>query len=330
MDVDIVYTWCDDADEKWRSKRVATAARYGIDVRGETNGVCRYRSNDDLRFALRSVEQHAQWIRKVFLVVDDDASLPAWLNPRNPKLRIIRHSEIMPVAALPCFCSDNIEHSIVNIPDLAERFLLANDDTLFYRGISRDFFFDENGYPIFRLAGKFVPPCQGCKDNYTLNLQRTMDLFRACHEKICFAARQAMCRLPHHNIDAYCKSDLFAIRAEYAEEIDRQLRFPFRRADNVQRIIYTYESLQRGHGHLRMSSFNTSPYGGLLRRILPAWADSLFFVNDLWKLSPLMLKRFNPALICYNDTAQVTDEMRAWLKNQYAQLYPKPSSFERE
>lgn len=329
MDIDIVYTWCDNADEKWRLKREAAAAKYGVDLGGDANGACRCRSNDDLRYSLRSLELYASWVRNVFLVVDDDATLPGWLNLAHPKLRIVRHSEIMSAEHLPCFCADNIEHSIANIPGLAEHFLFANDDTLFYRPVTPGFFFGKDGFPVFRLSGRFKPCSPDCKIVYALNVQRAIDAFRAHHRQIGGEARRAMRRLSHHNIDAYSKSDMLATREEYAAEIEPQLGGPFRREENVHRFIYTLEALQRKHGHFRLSSFNTSPYGGFLRRLIPSWADSLFFMNDLWFQSPKMLKRFKPKLICYNDTGCTTDEARQWLKEQYARLYPNPSTFER-
>ena len=328
MDIDIVYTWCDNADEKWRAKREAAAAKYDLDFGSEAHGACRYRSNDDLRHSLRSLEMYAPWVRRIFLVVDDVATLPEWLDTKHPKLRVVRHSEILKSEHRPSFCSGSIEHSLMNIPDLAEHFLLANDDVLFNRPTLPSFFFAKDGCPIIRMAGKFVPSAPDSKQTYMLNLQRAMDVFRSRHDRICRAARLAMRRVPHHNIDAYCKSDMLETRELYRAEIEEQLGYPFRRDKNIQRLIYALEALQRGHGHLRISSFNTSPYGGILRRMLPAWADSIMFVNDLWRLSPQMLERFQPKLICYNDTAVTTDAAREWLKGQYARLYPTPSAFE--
>lgn len=329
MDIDIVYMWCDNADEAWRAKREKVAARYDLDFGSEAHGVCRYRSNDDLRYSLRSLERYANWVRKVFLVVDDDATLPAWLNANHPKLRVVRHSEIMASKHLPCFCTDNIEQSLMNIRDLAEHFLLSNDDCLFYRPTTPEFFFAGDGYPIIRLSGKYAPARPDSGATYALTVQRAMEAFRSHHPRIEREARRAMRHWAHHNIDAYCKSDMLATRDEYARELDPQFGYPFRRAENIHRTIYALEMLQRGHGHLRISSFNTSPYGGFLRKLLPSWADSLLFVNDLWRLSPQMLKRFEPKLICYNDTERTTEEAREWLKGQYARLYPTPSAFER-
>ena len=69
--IDLVYAWCDDADPKWRAKREATAARFGVTFDAVHNGACRYRGGDMLRYSLRSVFRLAPWVGNVFVVMDD-------------------------------------------------------------------------------------------------------------------------------------------------------------------------------------------------------------------------------------------------------------------
>ena len=52
--IDLVYCWCDDADPKWRAKRIATAEKFGVATDSIHNGACRYRGGDMLRYSLRS------------------------------------------------------------------------------------------------------------------------------------------------------------------------------------------------------------------------------------------------------------------------------------
>ena len=59
--VDLVYLWCDDADPKWRAKRIATAERFGVANDIVHNGACRYRGGDMLRYSLRSAAIQASW-----------------------------------------------------------------------------------------------------------------------------------------------------------------------------------------------------------------------------------------------------------------------------
>ena len=72
--IDLVYLWCDDADPKWRAKRMATAEKFGVANDSVHNGACRYRGGDMLRYSLRSAAQSIPWVRNIFVVMDDDQS----------------------------------------------------------------------------------------------------------------------------------------------------------------------------------------------------------------------------------------------------------------
>ena len=325
--IDLVYTWCDSADPVWNAKRQEAARACGLAEDAVSNAPCRFAAHDELRYSLRSAECSVPWIRKVFLVVDDDIALPRWLKTDHPRMEIVRLSEIMPPEALPCFCSPNIEHHIVNIPGLAERFLYANDDMMFYRKLEPSFFFHSDGSPIFRFRGRPKREDWEPKNAYHARLKRAEDLVRAGNGRLPSAALAAMSRFPHHNVDAYCKADVRDVFQKYRKEISATFAHPFRLPDNVQRVIYAYEALVRGHGHYRLAS------GGLVNRLrrlgrLPC-ADSLQFVRGKWRTGPEELRRCRPGLFCFNDTLETTDRDRAWLDGVYDDLYPQLSSFER-
>ena len=94
----------------------------------------RYVNNDELKYSLRSVERYAPWIRKIFIVTDDQT--PEWLDIENPKIKIIDHKEILPAESLPCFNSNVLEHFLCKISNLSEYFILSNDDTFFNKIVS--------------------------------------------------------------------------------------------------------------------------------------------------------------------------------------------------
>ena len=54
--IDIVYLWCDIHDEKFRKKKAEYSAAVMPSV--ESDNICHYRSNDELKYALRSIEKH--------------------------------------------------------------------------------------------------------------------------------------------------------------------------------------------------------------------------------------------------------------------------------
>ena len=137
--IDLVYTWCDAADDTWRAKKEATAQAFGLTSSSRGNAACRFDGNDEIRYALRSAEKNVPWVRKIFLVIDDDITPPAWLKLDHPRLQVVRLSEIMPPETLPCFCSGTIEHHLARIPGLADRYVYSNDDCMFYCPIGPDF-----------------------------------------------------------------------------------------------------------------------------------------------------------------------------------------------
>ena len=118
IDVDLVYLWVNGNDPKWIAKRQAFLADY---TENEESCKGRYFDNEELKYSLRSVEKYAPWIRRIFIVTDNQ--VPVWLDTSHPKVQIVDHTEIMPPECLPCYNSVIIEHHLHKIPGLSEHFL---------------------------------------------------------------------------------------------------------------------------------------------------------------------------------------------------------------
>ena len=148
MEIDLVYLWVDGNDPAWLAKKNAyLPADKRVDP--EAAGECRFVENDELRYSLRSAERYAPWIRRIYILTDDQT--PAWLDTSNPRVRVVSHREIMPAEILPVFNSCAIELFLPRIPGLAEHFLYANDDMFFSRPVDSGFFFDGEGRSVVRL-----------------------------------------------------------------------------------------------------------------------------------------------------------------------------------
>ena len=131
FEVDAVITWVDGSDPALKQKRdkYLTQAATPLHVNG-TNPH-RWVCSDELNFCVRSIANHAPWVRRIWIVTDSQipvlASLP---DDFAAKISIVDHREIFTghEDALPTFNSLSIETMLWRIPELSEHFLYFNDD----------------------------------------------------------------------------------------------------------------------------------------------------------------------------------------------------------
>jgi UDP-N-acetylglucosamine-lysosomal-enzyme len=109
----------------------------------------RFHDNDELKYSLRSLEQHAPWFRRVYIVTN--GQVPDWLNISHPKIRMVNHRDMFANKShLPTFSSPAIEANLHRIEGLSKRFVYFNDDLLLGKRVwPEDFYTRSNGYKVF-------------------------------------------------------------------------------------------------------------------------------------------------------------------------------------
>lgn len=160
--VDVVFTWVDGADPEWAASFRETAAAVGRSVDETALDPARYRTRDELRYALRSVWAYCGWVRKIWIVTAGQR--PAWL-VESDRIAVVDHSEILPASALPTFNSHSIESALHHIDGLAERFVYFNDDMAMGRPTRPELFFTCNGLARVFLSSARI---EGAEDDDTL------------------------------------------------------------------------------------------------------------------------------------------------------------------
>ncbi len=146
--MDIVYTYVNSNDEEWKQQRLdAKSEYYDPEINNfDSDTTDRYMDNDELRYSLRSVEKHLQWIRNIYIVTN--GQIPGWINTN--KVKIINHSEIIPEEYLPTFNSHVIELYLHKIPGISSPFMYLNDDIIFVKNMEiSDFITKENKFYTF-------------------------------------------------------------------------------------------------------------------------------------------------------------------------------------
>jgi UDP-N-acetylglucosamine-lysosomal-enzyme len=167
--IDAVYTWVNGSDPIWNSERdfwyqrwiqeydgpdrnIQNRQKSGSD--GDHDGSSadnHFRDNDELRYSLRSLERYAPWIRQVYLVTN--GQVPSWLDLNNPRIKIVKHSDIFQNSShLPVFSSTAIESNLDRIPGLSDVFLYFNDDTFLAAPIWPDDFITPDGVQTIYLS----------------------------------------------------------------------------------------------------------------------------------------------------------------------------------
>ena len=82
--IDLVYLWVNGNDPNWMEEKSTWGKKLNIKKNNDTDS-SRYVDNEELRFSLRSVEQNAPWINKIFIVTN--GQIPSWLDISNPKIQ---------------------------------------------------------------------------------------------------------------------------------------------------------------------------------------------------------------------------------------------------
>lgn len=293
--IDFVYLWVDGNDKSWQLEKQKWQKNLNLIDAIQTNE-CRFIDNQELKYSMRALAQNAPWINKIFIVTN--GQIPSWLDTSHPKIKIITHGQIMPSDALPTFNSEAIETCLMNIPDLSEYFLYANDDAFINRPVTPDYFFDKNNNPILML---YKSKLKGePKSLYMHNIRYSQNLINKTPNclKLHYQDR--------HNVVGYRKSYLQKCKTEFIEEFNKTTYHKFRMPNSVQRTIYSLWQLKNVKSifhkkHKDQIHQPTHKSMDLDRR----------------------LKKYNPVLVCYNDTEYATNEdrkrLKIFLEKQYSQ-----------
>jgi hypothetical protein len=202
----------------------------------------RIRQIDELKYALRSVNMFAPWVRRIFIATD--SRLPAWLAD-HPKITIVRAEEhFSDPVALPTYNSHAVESRLHHIPELAEHFLYSNDDMFFGRPLKASTFFSPGGVTKFIEAktriglGVNDAARSGFENAARVNRQLIFERFG-----------QVITRHLEHTAVPLRKSVLTEMEREFPAEFARTQASAFRSSTDISvtNSFYHYYALMTGH-----------------------------------------------------------------------------------
>jgi hypothetical protein len=323
--IDVVYTWCDDSDPLFRDR----LACWRKDSRDEAAaGDARFRTHDELRYSLRSLEAHAPWVRRVHLVTN--GQVPSWLDRRHPDMHLVSHADIFEdVADLPCFNSLAIETNLHRIPNLAESFLYLNDDFLIGNHLSPAAFFCSAGRPVFFVESYPLP---GPRSPWFARAEE--DLMKRCHRYNHRLLREKLrsrldARDPPHVPQLYDRRVLASLERTWLREMRATRSCRFRTPRNVKlAVLYPFFAAE--------SPLVDPP--AALRTLVNGSAEYIFRTvqdRDLAAVDGWLaeIEAVRPTFFCVNDAVDGPEgavALRGRYRAMLERYFPTPSRFERE
>lgn len=310
FDIDMVFSWVEGSDPEFRTRRAAQMSQYAVGEGDEAEA--RIRQIDELRYALRSVNMFAPWVRRIFIATDSRP--PAWL-AEHPKITIVRAEEHFSDAnALPTYSSHAVESQLHNIPELSEHFLYSNDDMFFGRPLKATMFFSPGGITRFIEAktriglGANDPTRSGFENAARVNRRLIFERFG-----------QVITRHLEHTAVPLRKSVLAEMEREFPDDFARTQASQFRSSTDISvtNSFYHYYALMTGRAvqqeKAKVLYVNTTAREGL-------------------DLLPVLRKKRGYDFFCLNDSSfpEVSADERAECVTGFLERYfPIPAPWEK-
>ena len=310
MDIDLVYLWVDGNDPVWQIKRNACIGK--PTEKSGTNCEGRYANNDELKYSLRSIEMYAPWMHRIFIITDNQT--PSWLNTAHPKVKIVDHTDIIPKEYLPNFNSTVLEHFLHKIPELSEYFLYSNDDMFLNKPVTPSIFFRKDGLPIIRLTHSRLRDLflNLKKQVFGVSLKNYIQIIRNAAYLVKKKYGTFYSAKPHHNIDAYLKSDYEKVERIFQKEINETLHNHLRSSNDIHRSLYNYVALAEKRCHPIYVTQKTS---------------FRFHIQNHKHYEKL--EKYNPVFFCMNDSEYANDNDRRKVKEFLSKRFAQKSQFEK-
>jgi hypothetical protein len=305
FDVDAVITWVDGADPAHRQKRDRYLAQAQTPLHDNGTNPHRWVCSDELNFCVRSIANHAPWVRRIWIVTDDQIPVLAPLSDEfAAKISIVDHRTIFSghSDALPTFNSLSIETMLWRIPELSEHFLYFNDDVFLTAPVAPADFFADHG-PVLR--GKWVDHSALAASSTSRDDASLLNHFNQINaaEMIGYSADHVF--ESAHVVHPMQRSVMAELSDTYASECTRNAAFRFRCTEQF--LPHNHACLASGNAAI----LDTRDYLHVAVGALDQWS-----VDDVHAYLGTA-ERHEIKFLCVNDLPEVErnfPDARAWIE----------------
>lgn len=227
--IDYVIPYVDGSDPEWLALYLKNK-NLNENAKNEEEVKKRFSPNILFKYQFRGIEKFMPWIGSIHLLVQSYSQVPKWLD--QSKVHVVLHDEFMPASCLPTYNSSTFECFLHKIPDLAVRFIYANDDTYVTGPLNESDFFD-GVMPLNSYVRRFVNPYHN-ESFQRMNMKITEFISKELGIPY---VPNTMC-LPHHVQKAMNKIIYKQIFDKYEDYIMSKATM-FRTDDNLSQAFFT-------------------------------------------------------------------------------------------
>jgi len=206
INVDMVFTYVNGYDPEF----IKMKNNYLNTQNKQYNPDIRSKGLDEIIYSVKSVIKNIPWIRKIFIVTNNQIPPIDKQLISSGKVIIIDQNNIVDPQYLPTFNSDVIESYLHNIPDLSEIFLYNNDDMMHLNYIDRkDIYEVRNNKILLKIRNNYNKNRRVNPNEYSQRLNYTKNLFINIYQNICL--------INNHHTKILRKSTMKYIEEKYTK-----------------------------------------------------------------------------------------------------------------
>jgi hypothetical protein len=280
--IDAVYTWVDDNDQAWLESKDHWARIAGKDATsgGQSAVSARFRSRNELKYSLRSLDSFAPYFRRIHIVTAHQ--IPEWLDVDHPRINVVFHNRIFDGNHIPTFNSTAIGSRLHHIPDLAEHYVYFNDDVFLGCPSDPSDFFYSNGVVKYDNSNNVTDP-DVVFDDVQPHTQSEINSINLLRLRFGISPSNTMKHAPH----AVRKSIVHEIEALFVKEFEQCAEQKFRstRGLKVSEILFPYYAHHLGKAvpgpkSNRYIAVNSKVLDRQLENLLKSRKYKTFCIND--------------------------------------------------
>jgi len=271
--ISIVYTWVDGSDINFQYLK----SKYNGGINNTNN---RYRSADELKYSIRSLEKYMPWHQGIIYIVTCN-QIPKWLNINHSRIKIIYHKDIFPDHIFPTFDSNTIELFFDNIPGITEKFIYFNDDFFLNNYVHPCFFFTREGfYPkIYRNNNLLTIT----KRIFKKNISKKINIFNS----MCYRTREIINKYLDENFQ-------YNYLHHYPYVFYRDLIKPFRKYFNEEIKLLCIEKFRSWYKFQTIYLYQT------FLEYIQSEKLKKFFINYKYNNNNIKLANYSCEIVPYN------------------------------